>query len=467
MDGATVSARSTTQSGAVDDRLVGWKAIGAFLGCDARTAKRWEAMRSMPVHRVPGSGVPTVWADRAELRAWLGHASVELPAKSTAETPAAPLAALSPVPRGPPAVLPQRWRQRALAALLVTSVVAGGAGVMLGNRAGPATAQAAAAVGPYDDDAAARTRYLNARFELGTRSAQGIAAATRDFQALTLRYPDRAAGYSGLADAYVLSWEFGSVPNVVAFPRAAQAARTALALDPGMADAWLNHAYVLFWWQRDIPRGLAAFREAARRAPDSVKAHHWYATAAIATGDIATARREIGRARELAPDNHAVVADAAFIELSAGNSAAAIPALEALAALDPGFVAAHRYLALADLVTGRDAQSLHEAATTARLMGRTEQAAGVARAAARWRMGGRAAMLDQLIVEAVAAEARGQGSLNDVIALCALAGDRACARHWRAEAEARPVNDLAWLPYDPMMVGWRHDPAAVAAATGR
>ena len=445
------------------DRLVGWKAIGTFLGCDARTAKRWEATRAMPVHRVPGSGVPTVWAGRVELRAWLKGEPAESPADSSFSSSDA-RAVSAPAPVAPSSGRAS-WRQRALAALLVTGVVAGGTGALLGNRAGPSTAQAAAATGPYDDDAAAQTRYLNARFELGTRSAQGIAAATRDFQALTLRYPDRAAGYSGLADAYVLSWEFGSVPNAVAFPRAAQAARTALALDPGLADAWLNHAYVLFWWQRDIPRGLAAFRVASRRAPESVKAHHWYATAAVATGDIATARREIGRARELAPDNHAVVADAAFIELSAGNSATAIPALEALAALDPDFVAAHRYLALADLITGRDAQSLREAATTARLMGRTEQAAGVARAAARWRTGGRAAMLDQLIIEAVAAETRGQGSLNDVIGLCVLAGDRAYAQHWRAVAAARPVNDLAWLPYDPMMVAWRRDPGVVAGAS--
>ena len=463
MDGPAALQRAPDPTGG--DRLVGWKAIGAFLGCDARTAKRWEATRAMPVHRVPGSGVPTVWADCGELRAWLVGAPAELSVESTSASLVAP-PVVTPLPVVPtPARAP--WRQRTLVALLVTGVAAGSAGALLGNRAGPATATATPSVGPYDDDLGARTRYLNARFELGTRSAQGIAAATRDFQALTMRYPDRAAGYSGLADAYVLSREFGNVADSVAFPRAAQAARAALALDPTLADAWLNQAYVLFWWQRDVAGGLAAFREAARRAPDSVKAHHWYATAVMATGDVATARREIAHARELAPDNHAVVADAAFIELLAGNSAAAIPALEALAGLDPDFVAAHRYLALADLVAGRDERSLREAATTARLMGRTEQAAGVARAAARWRTGGRPAMLAQLIVEAVAAEARGQGSLNDVIGLCALAGDRACARHWRAVAEARPVNDLLWLPQDAMMVGRRPDPATVAGAKGR
>lgn len=433
------------------DRLVGWKSIGAFLGCDARTAKRWERSRAMPVHRVPGDGVPTVWADRTELRLWLRGA------------PAEPVAA-QPVAAAPPST-PQ-WRQRAPAVLVGTGIAAGTAGLLLGNRSIPAAVhEAAVRAGPYDDDAAAQARYLNARFELGTRSAAGIAAAERDFQALTIRFPDRAAGYSGLADAHVLSREFGAVPDAVAFPRAAQAARTALALDPGLADAWLNRAFVAFWWQRDLSAGLAAFHEALKRAPDSAKAHHWLATALIATGDIATARTEIARARELDPNNHAIVADAAFVEISAGNYATALPALEALAQLDPDFAAAHRYLALGYLMTARDADYLREAATTARLIGRRNQLARVELAASRWRSGGRRAMLDQLIINAVAAEARGDGCINDIIGLHALAGDRIGALRWLANAKARHPNDSVFLPNDPMMIAWRHDPAVLHAAS--
>jgi hypothetical protein len=52
-------------------RLVGWKAIGAWIGRDARTAKRWEAERGMPVRRAPGGKRPTVWADAVELEAWM------------------------------------------------------------------------------------------------------------------------------------------------------------------------------------------------------------------------------------------------------------------------------------------------------------------------------------------------------------------------------------------------------------
>ena len=60
-----------------DGRLIGWKAIGNFLGRDERTVRRWEAERRLPVNRVPGGGSATVWADPAALRAWLQSGGAE------------------------------------------------------------------------------------------------------------------------------------------------------------------------------------------------------------------------------------------------------------------------------------------------------------------------------------------------------------------------------------------------------
>jgi TolB-like protein len=52
-------------------KLIGWKAIGRALDCDARTAQRWEQARGLPVHRVPGEGSATVYAFADEIAAWL------------------------------------------------------------------------------------------------------------------------------------------------------------------------------------------------------------------------------------------------------------------------------------------------------------------------------------------------------------------------------------------------------------
>ena len=55
----------------VNDRLHSWKEIAVFLGCEPRTAQRYEALRGLPIHRIPGGGAPQVFAYTNELQAWL------------------------------------------------------------------------------------------------------------------------------------------------------------------------------------------------------------------------------------------------------------------------------------------------------------------------------------------------------------------------------------------------------------
>jgi hypothetical protein len=65
--------------------LIGWKAIGRYLGCTARTARRWEAARGLPVHRIPGGDRRSVWAAPEQLKAWLEEQPPEALAASHEE----------------------------------------------------------------------------------------------------------------------------------------------------------------------------------------------------------------------------------------------------------------------------------------------------------------------------------------------------------------------------------------------
>lgn len=71
------------------DRLDSWKAIAAYLGKDAGTARRWERERGLPVHRVPGGKGTSVYAYTSEIDAWL-HSAGQEPAAAPDSAPATP-----------------------------------------------------------------------------------------------------------------------------------------------------------------------------------------------------------------------------------------------------------------------------------------------------------------------------------------------------------------------------------------
>lgn len=54
-----------------NDRLMGWKAIAAYLDKGVRTAQRWERELGLPVHRLGPTGREVVFASKSEIEEWL------------------------------------------------------------------------------------------------------------------------------------------------------------------------------------------------------------------------------------------------------------------------------------------------------------------------------------------------------------------------------------------------------------
>ena len=468
--------RGTGRTGAGGDgtgsrRLIGWKAIGQFLRCTERTARRWEAYRGMPVHRIPGGGRSSVWATPDELSGWLQalpsevQATLRAEASTEAGTAAATQSATDmPVATG--SVGPHgtgRERRRmpsATAASLLVLLIA--AAFLLWNATRHTRAPAAGVVrGPYDDNPEARETYMTARFELATRSAGSLAAAEQAFHDLTQSYPDRAAGWSGLADTYLLLREFGSLRDEAAYTQAERAARTALALDPKLADAWLDQAFIQWWWHGDPASAFRGFNTALQLEPRSAKALHWYATALYAHGDYDQALQTIGRARELDPNNRAIVADEAWLRFGSGERTVALATLERQVQHDPGFEASHYYLAHVYLIISRDADFLREATLAAQLRGQAEAIEVLRLVELRFRSGGRAAMLEQLSASEAASCDRGTGSPVVVAGYRALANDRDGMLKWLTRAQTTHDHNLPTLRGYPEFEGYRKDPEFV------
>jgi tetratricopeptide (TPR) repeat protein len=302
---------------------------------------------------------------------------------------------------------------------------------------------------------------MTARFELATRSAGSLVAAEQAFHDLTRTYPDRAAGWSGLADTYLLLREFGSVRDEAAYTQAERAARTALALDPKLADAWLDQAFIQWWWHGDPASAFRGFNTALQLEPRSAKALHWYATALYAHGDYDKALQTIGRARELDPNNRAIVADEAWLRFGSGERALALTTLERQVQHDPGFEASHHYLAQVYLIMSRDADFLREAKLAAQLRGQAETIAVLRVAELRFKSGGRAAMLEQLSASEAARCDRGTGSPVVVAEYRALANDREGMLKWLTRAETTHDHNLPTLRGYPEFERYRKDPEFV------
>jgi len=315
--------------------------------------------------------------------------------------------------------------------------------------------------GPYDDNPQARETYMTARFELATRSAESLAAAERTFRELTEGYPDRAAGWSGLADTYLLEREFGAMSDEVAYSHAERAARTALALDPKLADAWLDQAFVAWWWHGDAATAFKDFDTALQLDPRSAKALHWYATALYAHGDYEKALLTIGRARELDPNNRAIIADEAWLHFGSGERTTGLTTLERLVQVDRSFESPHFYLAQAYLVMGRDADFLREARLAAELREQAEAIDVLRLAEQRFLAGGRDAMLEQLAASEAERYGRGTGSAVVVAEYRALANDRDGMLKWLATAEATHDHNLPTLRGYPEFAAYRSDPEFV------
>lgn len=79
-------------------RIDSWKEIASFFGRDERTVKRWEQSRSLPIHRVPGSGKSGVFAYASELREWLHSSSQQATTENAAGEPSASSQSVEPSP---------------------------------------------------------------------------------------------------------------------------------------------------------------------------------------------------------------------------------------------------------------------------------------------------------------------------------------------------------------------------------
>jgi TolB-like protein/DNA-binding SARP family transcriptional activator/Tfp pilus assembly protein PilF len=147
--------------------------------------------------------------------------------------------------------------------------------------------------------------YMQGRYFWNQRTEQGLLLAVERFEAAVRADPQYAEAYTGLSDAHNSLADNGFRPSGPALERAEAAVRTALTLDPGLADAYSSRGHLrLHRW--DWAGAEADFRRALELNPGYAVARQYYAFLLVFQGRFDEALPHITRAGELDPMSVAI-----------------------------------------------------------------------------------------------------------------------------------------------------------------
>lgn len=369
-------------------RLRGWKSIAAHLKVNQSTAIRWSKRDGFPIIRTRDGGA--VYATREALDRWL-----EAEERNRRQTPTTDIddTADQNVPDiAKASVLPPRGPLNRLAVAVVglLGVIAIVLVVALSSR----SAETAAVEPIRDPDL--RSLYLSARSDWAERTPQSLSTATTKFQRIVALYPDFGPGFTGLADAYILSCEFNSVDRDEAFGRARAAVSTALAINPDDPDANRIMGFLAYWTTRDLSAARPYFVRALRARPSDELIHLWFGNALIDGGDTRAGVEHLRQAVMLSPESPAVQTDYAIGLWQSGETAASLELLADVQRRFPTNSAAPGADALFRLSTGDVDGYLRASNRWASLIGDQKQMDRVSREEAALAAGGARRTLEMM-----------------------------------------------------------------------
>jgi DNA-binding SARP family transcriptional activator/TolB-like protein len=211
---------------------------------------------------------------------------------------------------------------------------------------------------PSPEELAAYNLYLKGRFAWHRRTQASLASAVEYFDQAVTAAPGYARAYAGLADAYAVQGFYDFRPPRDAFTRAEAAARTALALNPELAQPHATLAYVSLYYHWDWADAERSFAQALRLDPGYSTGHQWQANYFTAMGRFREAERSMRRAMELDPLSLIANGALGWVYYHAGEYERAIDQCNRTLELDPEFRLAWFWSALAHAQLGRTDEAI-------------------------------------------------------------------------------------------------------------
>jgi eukaryotic-like serine/threonine-protein kinase len=201
--------------------------------------------------------------------------------------------------------------------------------------------------------------FLKGRFEAEKRTPQSIANSAELFKSAIAKDPTYAAAYAGLAASLLNLSTYQIRPAVEVMPPAKEAARKALELDEGLAEAHAALAAIRFY-HLEWDGVESEFQRAIALDPGYATAMHWYALSLAAMGRHEESITEIKLAREIDPRSLIINANTGWCYYLAGDMDRAIEEEKNTLQLGPGFIVVHGYLGQAYLEKKMYDQAIEE-----------------------------------------------------------------------------------------------------------
>lgn len=326
---------------------------------------------------------------------------------------------------------------------------------MLSTGAGLARSRTAVAT------AGAYERYLEGLYYWNRRTPEGFLKAVEHFERVVEEDPLMAPAWAALAECYGNASAASTLAPDEGRKKAVRAARTALELDPSLAEAHVSLGGLAAVHAFDWKDAESHFLRALELKPHLAPAHLFYAALVLApAGRLAEAEVHQTAASDLDPLSPGVVNATGMLRLMLRQYDRAAAAFRASLDLDPDYPWANRGLGEVHLLQGR----YREAVAPLSKVEMPGQAAGfLGYCYARLGLEGEARQLLTRL------EHSGHASVSYQIAVLHLGlDDIDAAFHWLDRACADRSTGVMWLPVDPIWDAVRSDErfASVVASMG-
>jgi len=191
----------------------------------------------------------------------------------------------------------------------------------------------------------AYTAYLKGRHFWNRRTRTSVYQALEKFELAVQVDPEFAKAYSGIADCYGVLANHGYESNEVALPKAKEAAKKALELDPDLAEAHASLGLAYLQFKSDPVKAEAEFKEAIRLNPSYATARQWYSMALTMQMRLEEALEHALKSIELDPMAHIMHVNAAAALRGLGRHEEARDHYQRAIELEPDYESAYAELA--------------------------------------------------------------------------------------------------------------------------